>query len=304
MKTAKNNMTSFLVDKVLGNLTGNYGHDNILRVIAKIPDCLPINARIQHGWYARTIPDLKYSTPLMLVWSKRIQDAWHNYSSVPAYVLGSPFVRYRHFSKIKKDNDAKGTVVFPQHSTPNYYGDFDLTGYCESLSKLPKEFEPLTICIHFRDYELFAREFECFGFKVVTAGHSRQGGTGFVDNFYRILAQHQYSTSNNVGSYSFYSVEMGIPFFVYGNRPVIREKKSNKMVKDSDSVTQKAIDMFSDINLDVTEEQKAFVNSELGINSWIKKDQLRELLYKNFRNDIKNYPKRVFHKIFISLMST
>ncbi len=54
------------------------------------------------------------------------------------------------------------------------------------------------------------------GYKVVTAGNPHDNT--YTQKFYAILKNYKYTMSNLIGSYTFYSVEMGIPFSLYGRR--------------------------------------------------------------------------------------
>ena len=56
--------------------------------------------------------------------------------------------------------------------------------------------------------------FEQAGFEVVTNGYI--GDFDFVEIFYDTIRRFRYTTSNHTGSYAYYSLEMGIPFFLYG----------------------------------------------------------------------------------------
>ncbi len=281
-----------LFKKIFGEPSGNYGHDVILREYVGLPRWFPINACIQHGGYLGENPDLKKKTPLYLVWNKRIANQSGNQINARVEILGSPFVIYRRKKGIEISPAAKGTVVFPAHSSHSVIQQFDVLKYCEELSRLPNLFKPLTICLHYIDVDTLGPLFEKYGYSVVTAGKSRQGGTGFVDSFYKILSQHRYSTSNDIGSYTFYSVEMGVPFFVYGPESVAVLRHNNNQYNQSD-LLEKVREMFREFKTEISDEQYKFVLDEVGINDAVTPKELRSILVKRaLLMELPKYPGR------------
>jgi len=207
-------------------------------------------------------------------------------------ILGSPFVIYRRKKGIEISPAAKGTVVFPAHCTRNHIQQFDVLKYCDELSRLPNRLKPLTICLHYMDVDTLGPLFEKFGYSVVTAGKSHQGGTGFVDSFYEILSQHRYSTSNEIGSYAFYSVEMGVPFFMYGPESVTAWRHNNNQYNPSD-LLEKVREMFREFKTEISDEQHKFVLDEVGINDAVTPKELRSILLKRlFLIELTKYPGR------------
>ncbi len=285
--------------QILGETSGNYGHDTILRICTKYPKYLPLNARIQHGWYTEEIPELKKKNlSLMLTWNKRIARKWEEQSNIPVYVLGAPFILYRRMKKIRIKNKAEGTVAFPHHSTKNVSVKYNIHEYCRVLSSLPKNLKPITICLHYRDFENQASYYKNYGFSVVTAGESRQGETGFVDKFYEILSNHCYSTSNAIGSYTFYAIEIGIPFSLYGPGSVARNRKDNNNIINKGNFYEKAKDIFEGINTKISSEQRQFVLEEVGIDDTINPKDLRRIFLKRlFFYEIPRYPLRFIKTI-------
>jgi hypothetical protein len=286
---------------IFGRTSENYGHDKILKEYTRYPAFLPLNAHIQHGWYGAEIPDFQKidKIPFMLAWSQRIADEWKTRTTKPVFVLGSPFIIYRHLRGIAQKPDAKGTVVFPDHSTPSTTAVHDVENYCLELEKLPEYMKPISICLHFRDVDQYGKQFQDHGFSVFTAGDSRQAGNGFVQNFYDILSRHKYSCSNVIGSFTFYSVEMGIPFFVYGPECKCVKKDDNKTVVEYGAFRQKTRDLFRTIQEEPTPEQRAFVSFEVGEPDKVSPDWLRRYFLKRFFfREIPLYLPRFFKATF------
>lgn len=219
-----------------------------------------------------------------------MQKAWANESKKPAFVLGAPFVHYRRLKNLEKASDAMGTIVFPAHSTPNNSSVYDINSYCAKLNSLPEKFKPLTICLHY--YDMITETKKTYiqnGFKVVCAGNPKENV--FVEHFYSLLRTHKYATSNKIGSYVLYSVELGIPFFLFGNDVKVSyiRKKDENTQSSKDSIRRFAEDMFSissttlnQNNLEITADQESFVFNEAGINDCLKPNELRRVLLRYY----------------------
>lgn len=146
----------------------------------------------------------------------------NNYSKYgkKGMVVGSSFMHCRKMNNIEKNADAAGTIVFPIHSTKEIKLIFGWSKYIEQLLALPKQFHPVSVCLYYReilndDYKEFLNK----GIDVYCSGHMCDNN--FPVNFYNILKRFKYASSNMTGSYSYYAVEMGIPFFIYGNEPLL-----------------------------------------------------------------------------------
>jgi hypothetical protein len=289
-----------LISAIFGRIPGSYGQDDILRKYINYPKFLPLNVQIQHGWYSSEIPDSIRldDIKIMLVWSQRIADEWRKITKKSVYVIGAPFILYKEMHSIKKDPDAIGTVVFPNHSTPSNIEKYDVDVYSRYLKQLPDTYKPITVCLHYRDFDLYSLQFKKNGFNVVTAGDSRQKNNGFVKNFYNILKKHKYCCSNEIGSYTFYAVDLGIPFFIYGPESITQNKKNNKIIEK----TKYRIDtrnLFKTMNNEISIEQKNYVDSELGTYDRISISKLRKIIFlRLFFIEIPSYPIRFLRALF------
>lgn len=268
--------------------TRNYGFNEIIKQYARFPWYLPLPCHFEHGWtpsdYApRT--DLISNKPLMLVLSRRRAESWKRKSQVPVGIMGAPFIHFKNMHHIVRQKDAEGTVVFPSHSTYGQKRKFSAKQYCQELKNLPIEFQPVTICLFWLDFiEKEADIYRKNGFNVVSAGYKFSVGLNFVKNFYKILSIHKYATSNEVGSYMFYAVDLGLPFFLTGEAPVTDYVDKYTDTDNTDlanDFTYGAIatQMFKTgpVTL-ISAKQKKFVDSELGINDCLSPNQLNALL--------------------------
>lgn len=281
--------------------SGAYGQTYILKRYLELSS-IPSGVVIQHGWTPLNNvlkSDLFSSTHLMLSWSKRYQQEWVKQSNVPCEVLGAPFVHYRRMNKTERLKNANGTLAFPAHSTKEIEAKFDLQKYCNELHNLPDKFKPVTICLHHLDIMYYGMKeaFQDQGFNVVCI--SRNKKTSPYVLFYDLIKNFKYTTSNEPGSYTFYSVEMNIPFFILGDMPI----RHNHGAKNTDIMQSKytmqdfqygsiAYDLFSDSSKDrITKEQKDFVLEETGMTDPTPKDALIKkineiiILSKNDKNN-------------------
>ncbi|WP_347488246.1 tetratricopeptide repeat protein [Desulfoscipio sp. XC116] len=274
-----------------------YGLYEIIREYANCTSTLPLLCRYEHGWDPIPKPnpyDARTDQPLMLVWSRRRLNIWNEKSSIPAAIVGAPFVHYRKSRKIEKDTASRGTVAFPAHTTRQIDSVFDIDKYCEQLRNLPSEFQPVTICLHSNDLERKKDElYKKNGFNVVSAGPAWVLGFEFVQKFYDILRSHKYATSNQVGSYSFYAVEMGIPFFIFGDPAVLKNTGEPLMPSEfryeDYQIGAYATAMFQGPTQVISEEQKKFVEDELGVHDCLSGTELRELLIESNKRLIEAY---------------
>lgn len=280
-----------MVFKMQYSETQDYGFNIIIKEYAKFPKIFPLACHFEHGWTVLTDPlvtDLAVDKPLMLVFNNRRAKAWKKKSDLPVAIMGSPFCHFRKMHHITQKKDAKGTVVFPSHSTVNLKSNFDIKEYCKNMSNFPQEFRPITICLLWLDYQDKGADiYRKAGFSVVTSGPKVSNSLEFVRNYYEILSSHKYATSNDVGSYTFYAIEMGLPFFLTGETPemTMKEGRSDPNVSEKYKMTdfkrgRYVTALFSTGPITkILPEQKNFVLEEIGHNDRLSRGELNKLLW-------------------------
>lgn len=273
-----------------------YGVDQIIRKYSGFPGFLTLPCHCEHGWTALDVPlnsDLVVNKLIILVFSQRRKKIWKKHNKI-VLVFGAPLVRYRKMHELKIKENASGTIAFPAHSSEHVCSVFDENLYCNMLNELPSKYQPVTVCLHWHDI-LKGREkiFVDKGFNVVTAGDMYS--SEFPKNFYDILTSYKYSTSNEVGSYSFYSVEIGIPFFLSGpaarmfNNGVDLNVPQNYFVRDFPSYV-KAYKIFDKQPVDIiSREQRDYVDSEIGGSESVSRNLLFLVLILMYPIDRVNY---------------
>ncbi len=271
-------------EKHFGSPSGDkcYGMGNALKRYLKVPQFFPLYIELDHGVGLVDTPtncQLKTKYPILVTRESQKKELL-KYGK-KAYVTGSTFVHYRKSNKIELSPEAIGTVCFPVHSTHLIDVVFDWEKYSEELLNLPKQFHPITVCIYWSD--LLKNRHKSFLEKkinVVTAGH--MADPNFTHNFYHILKKHKYGSSNQISSCAFYCVEMGIPFFLYGDEPLFNNfGEDHNRPKGLYNLSSLSVDIednpfkFSSLeDVGLTVSMQNLSDKVLGINDKVNKKEL------------------------------
>ncbi|MCF8236485.1 MAG: hypothetical protein K9J33_16860 [Bacteroidales bacterium] len=298
-----------------------YSFGKYIRKYGYYPPFLPLCVYTDHGPGGRWGPhkhELESTAPTQLYHSPEVVERWHKYSKKKCYCMYSPAVYYRKSRKVKKAERAHGTIAFPAHTTPSIEDISDFEAYIDQLVALPEKFQPVSVCLHMHDinkgkYKPFLKH----NIPIVTAGNTSD--YRFIERFYEILRKYSYATSNFVGAYAYYAVELGIPFFIYGNKQrYINKSDPNIPVGDFDPYKTSenykiAYDIFSELVDSVTQEQKELVETNLGIRDGITRGRMACVLYtsllkyifsrRGIRHIISSTKKRIQNRIKIATSS-
>jgi hypothetical protein len=280
-----------------------YGMDTLLRDLVGIPSWVPLDIHLDHGLIIdQTKPDqylAKTKAALILV------DTIIRKKMVPekdnVHVLGSLFMRYRRKYNFKYSPSASGTIVFPSHSSHHLDLEVNWREYAKQLKSLSEEFQPVTVCIYWIDVMKGEHKyFEEEGLEVITNGHMFD--PNYAYNFYSNLSRFKYATGNEPGSFLFYALEMGMPFFLFG--PSVR------LINDGRDQTANDEMVFNDVkyaailkqafNVDlsqpprITESQSEVARVFIDDSEWLDLVKLRQLVFLNsFAKCKKGLAKRV-----------
>lgn len=219
--------------------------------------------------------ELENDAPVQIFnWIKSVNE-FKKKSKKPCFNVQWPYIRYRKNHKIERAKDATGTIVFPTHTTDAWDDEFNQDKYIQDLKNLPEKFHPVSICIHKHDVDKGLHEvYLKAGFKVYTAGH--YADERYIDRFYEILRNFKYSTSNELGACGLYSVELGIPYFTYGERSKLINKSDDNFpkgyldrfqlegYKEEDELFVR--NPFAE-EIVITEGQKKFVYERMGLDA-------------------------------------
>jgi len=226
---------------------------------------------------------LDTDAPVMFYHSQASVEIWKQFSRKPGYVLFSPFVFYRRHYNIQPLPTAQGTIVFVNHATADIDDVSDTQAYIDQLQDLPPKFQPISVCLHITDIKQGRhRIFMDNHIPVYTAGGNSEH---FAARFYNILRQFKYASSNLVNSSLFYAVEMGVPFFIYGNKPEnINRGNQNLPLGRYDfyegrEYFQRLDRLFRNLDCEITAEKTGLIEQDLGIKEGLSRLKMATVLY-------------------------
>ncbi|WP_163339199.1 hypothetical protein [Desulfopila sp. IMCC35008] len=198
------------------------------------------------------------------------------------YTLFSPFVFYRRKMKIQQDADSSGTLVFPAHTTPNISNVSNVSKFIDDLNELPDSHQPVCVCLHYHDivngdYKIYLDN----KIPVYTAGSPYD--PIFVERLYSLLKMFKYSASNQIGTYTYYSIEMGIPFFIIGERPRLINHNDMQIKKGVLELTEhdKYSDMFNKDVLELSKDKIELCRDKLGLDYGVSRIKMALILYSS-----------------------
>ncbi|MDJ1491716.1 hypothetical protein QNI19_02160 [Cytophagaceae bacterium DM2B3-1] len=266
-----------------------YGMGKHIREYGFYPSNWPIHIMTDHSPTLRNWIsfDNQFDAPVQFYHSPELVKEWKKQYKKPCYVIFSPFAFYRKKNRIKQSTTAVGTLVFPTHNSHHLKDKSDIESYIQQLLSLPDEFQPISACLYFLDildgkHKLFQK----YNIPVYTAGNWLD--PKFTERFYNIIKNFKYTTSNLPGSYLFYSVEMGIPFFLYGNKPQFENESDSSIELGSyDAFWQwprvkEAVELFQGVHIEVTPAQRDWVETGLGIRDGISRFKMARILYSTW----------------------
>lgn len=269
-----------------------YGFGKHIREYGHYPKHLPLILFTDHSGPAVMDKinnfDINHDAPTVMFHSPIMVKKWREQFQKPCYNLYSPFVFYRKKNNITISKNAKGTLAYPAHTIPELDIVSSMEQYIFQLKNLPEKYQPVSVSLHYHDinkglHKIFFRH----GIPVYTAGTPFD--YRFTERFYSILRNFKYTTSNIIGSYVFYAVEMNIPFFLFGFPPEYRTNTNSELadvaldcVNTKDYIIEHLNKNFSSLCEYITTEQKQLVESTLGLNDGVSRLRMAQILYFNY----------------------
>jgi hypothetical protein len=265
-----------------------------LRFWTKYPKFLPLFVYSDHGV---TLPshlrkhELENPAKVHFTWNPMREQRYKDFSDKQVIQIIHPWISYRRLKGITRSKTTSGTLVFYAHSTNNVkWVGHDTEEYFEELRKLPNKFQPVVLCLHMHDIRAgLHKKLRHHGLPIVTAGNTLS--VDFVDHFYDIVKGYSYATSQAWGSNVAYCVELGIPYFFLGKKAElfnISDKNLPEGVVPSywdschEQYVRKTDALFSAPMDSVTNDQRVFVESILGLNSKLSREQVSRILWREF----------------------
>lgn len=240
--------------------------------------------------------DLTNDAEIYLTFSEEKKKIIEKLTNKNAFTIISPQIFYRRSKKIKQNTEAKGTVFFPMHSLPGKKIDYSIEDYCNKILNLDDKFKPFKICLHHHDINRgIEKIYKKYNFEIITAGNT--SSDVFIENLYDILSNTKYTSSNEIGTVSFLSLELGVRFFVYPNENIKHSIDKNK--KNTKSELYKILKKnlaIENIENPISNDIKFLVENSLGVFNSISRSKLSYILWKQFFVEI--ITLSLFIKIF------
>jgi hypothetical protein len=284
---------------------------------SSFPSFLPLYICSDHAvhWESKCwLNEIASPYSVFFTWNAKKNKKMNLISGKRSYYVPHPWVSYRkkNYKKLQSLRRS-GTLVFFPHSNENSNPFFNnLDEYINQLKSLPVQYTPIVICLLYSDIEKDLHiKLRKYNIPLITAG--TMISQKFVDRFYKMLLSFEYSTSPNIGSHAFYSIEAGVPFFLYGDSPTYQIKNS-KMVSDGELNLQDYGDEEDINNLNrlqsllsygsilINEELQNIVNTYMGLDSNMTKKGMFFILFVEFFSHLDefiiSYYKRFFNHLF------
>jgi hypothetical protein len=136
--------------------------------------------------------------------------------------------------------ERRGTIVFPDKSTLLMETDFDREKFATILANLPDEFQPVVVCIYWKDYVRGTHIPFCdAGLPLVTCGHLLDGD--FLLRFHDLCRNFKYSCANDIAGSFTLSILSGCQFFFLNAGSMSQLKYGKKTTYKNDPSLSKPI---------------------------------------------------------------
>lgn len=260
-----------------------YGNDLALKAYCGWPANRPLKAIIPHGvvfnrdylWAA----EMRSSLPVVLAYPEFRIPAYRAASRKLIVAGSAPFVFVCRLMQPGPPPQRAGTLFFPAHSTHGVNVETDHHAIAERLSRLEPKFQPVRICIYWKDY-LAGRHlpYAARGFEIVSAGHMFD--PAFMFRLYHLLSMHRFAASTTEGSYIFYAVQAGcvyfhLPGFDVHNQPQTEANRNDICAHpEADAV----LPAFLEEPGEVTPAQRQVVEAFMGARNIASPGALRKIL--------------------------
>jgi|GEM_PF-3676489 len=127
----------------------------------------------------------------------------------------------------------RGTIFFPDKSTLLMETDFDRHSLAQLLLSLPEQYQPVVVCIYWKDYVRGTHlPFLDVGLPVVSAGHIMDAE--FQLRLYDLCRHFKYSAANDLAGSFTMSVLSGCHFFHLGAGPLTQRKNGKVETLEQD----------------------------------------------------------------------
>lgn len=264
-----------------------YGNAAILKCYAGLPQRYALKVVVPHGVYlGDQVLAVERETPLpaILGFFPHRQEIYKKETDKVVIPSAAPLLYLGDLLKDHTQPERKGTIFFPAHSTYWVTVESDYEALAEELSSLDREFQPVTICVYWRDFNLGHHlPFQSRKMPIVSAGHIFD--PLFLFRFFHLCSLHRYACSNVFGSHMFYSVKLGCRFFLldtFGARVIAPD---HIIKRDVAIPPKERLDLlrflFDKPQRHITEDQLRVVDYYLGAAYLKRPQELRRQLLRS-----------------------
>jgi len=260
-----------------------YGNDRVLKRYAGIPEDRPLKVVVPHGivfndrylWEG----ERRALLPAVLAYSGYRARAYERETAMVAMRCAVPFAYLPRLLGEAPPAARAGTLFFPSHSSHRVTTAADFAGLAEVLVRLDERFQPVTVCIYWRDFQLGRHSpFLDRGLRVVSAGHMYD--PAFLFRLYYLCQSHRYACGNHVGSSLLYAVLAGCRFFVlqgFDLKHLGDEESLAADISRGGSYQQALAEAFAAPTESLTAGQSKLVEEVCGLDALHAPDVLRDL---------------------------
>jgi hypothetical protein len=286
-----------------------YGNDRIIKAAAGVPETYPLKFVIPHGivfsnthfWEAELDSKLSsfmcYQANRASSYQKRIGNGKKVFRGAAPYTYIPGLVGTNGIPK------RKGTIFFPAHSTHHITSEMDYELLAEELVKLDTVYQPVTVCIYWRDHNLGAsKTFEHKGLRVVSAGHMFD--QNFLFRLYWLCSLHKFSACNMIGSHIFYSRYAGCKHFIINPVDVKIKGEKDAITRDCNPdgpAHHKKLSKLFSSSTSAVNKNKSLLDSYLSQSLIKSRTGLRQILLSteltHTKRRLLTLPGKAFRKI-------
>jgi FkbM family methyltransferase len=265
-----------------------YGHATVLKRYAGLPETFAIRAVMPHGpSFCHKLWDTELKDPCPTILAISDQQRALYQEQCPhkrVTVIGSPVL---YAARLMEDElsdlraRARGTIVFPTHSTHHVTVEFDHPAFIDELRALPDDLQPVRVCLYWRDIQLERHlAYQRAGLACVTAGHMFD--PEFVPRVLRLLSSHRHAIANKLGSCVYYAAALGLPVELRLQATTYSGPNPAQLAELSPDLDLPAAVRFAgtaDLSADQAAPiQKQVALAELGATAVLSPDNLRRVL--------------------------
>lgn len=277
-------------------MISGYGLENEILVYANLNKFFPILSGYDHGWAMREFNAIsstkRNSSKFHLVWNKRMLDGIKKNLKTKIPIISScPYKLYKERKNLKSLKD-KSSLFFFSHSTQKISLEQSTEEIINSFKHLPNELIPKDICLHWHDYsnKRLVNFLENENFRVLCAGNIYK--KNYIKNFYKILINYNNCISNQLGTYTLLSIDLGIPFTLIEPEPIYNNFGGDRNVplkyKISDFPFGKKAREFFLNKYSIDNNQLDLVKNELGYHDRESPKQIKKILILELISSFKN----------------